>query len=227
MDFLIQMAKTRSQTRNETKAAPKLKTPVNSFKKPKINIKKKNLNEKPVFIMRDCFDCFVRLEQIDSTLLKKYKLQNKNDSNNQAQAREEKKETPPKSLKPSILAIVASSQSALYTSRAVRLWEQKKKEIFNAPLHVNALVCARMAGHRPWPAIIVEIKKNGTLLRFYGSHNVGIVKKSEIIPYEFCKDIIAQYLKIPTHNLCPKTQLYHSSFIKATREISCIVCDDD
>lgn len=119
--------------------------------------------------------------------------------------------------------IVALSQSALYCARAVRLWDQLKKNIDkNIKFALNDIVCARMSGHRPWPAIISEFKKNGTVLKFFGSHDSGIVKKSEIVHFHLCKDIIAEYLKVPIADLCVKTLNYHLLFIKATKEVSCI-----
>lgn len=98
----------------------------------------------------------------------------------------------------------------------------KKKENPNALVKTSDIVCARMSGHRPWPAKVLEFKRNGTLLKFYGTGEIGTVKKSEIVPYKFCPEIIAEYLKVPIHNLCQRTQLYHLSFVKAIREVSCI-----
>lgn len=117
--------------------------------------------------------------------------------------------------------VVALSQAALFTSRAVRFWE-KIKQMQNKNVSIDDLVSARMAGHRPWPAKIQEFKRNGTQVKFYGTNETGLVKKSEIIPYKFCQDVIAEYLKVPTSDLTVKSLSYHMLFIKATKEVSCV-----
>lgn len=116
---------------------------------------------------------------------------------------------------------MATSQAALFTSRAVRLWQVMKKDHKNLiTLKIGDVVCGRMAGHRPWPAKIISFEKNGTQLHFFGTNETGCVKKSEIIPIEFCSTMIQEYLKVPTRDLCSKTLTYHMLFVKATKEVS-------
>lgn len=127
-------------------------------------------------------------------------------------------------LKPaskSMNKIVASSNVALYTSRAIRMWEALKKHN-KVEIKENDTVCARMAGHRPWPSKVLQFKTNGVLMKFHGTGEIGLVKKAEILPINLCQDVIDEYLKIPRIGLSSKTLLYHMSFIKAAKEISCI-----
>lgn len=125
----------------------------------------------------------------------------------------------------SVQQLVACSQAALYTSRAARLWELLKKENphRNHPIKIDDIVCARMAGHRPWPAQITSFPRNGVQLKFFGTHDIGCVKKLEIIPYKFCQHVLEEYLKVPTTDLCTKTLMYHLSFLKGVKEVSCHV----
>lgn len=127
-------------------------------------------------------------------------------------------------LKPkrSLNQIVAMSQMALHTSKAIRMWDILKKQFAKSKvsLNVGQIVCGRMSGHRPWPAKIESFEKNGVLLKFRGTNDTGIVKKAEIIPCELCTDILEQYLKVPISNIPAKTLLYHMSFIKACREVN-------
>lgn len=117
---------------------------------------------------------------------------------------------------------MATSQAALFTSRAVRLWEVLKKDKNKKvmELKIGDVVCGRMAGHRPWPAKIISFRKNGTELHFFGTNETGCIKKSEIMPIEFCSTVIQEYLKVPTRDLCLKILNYHMLFVKATREVS-------
>lgn len=209
------MAKTRSQSRNQTKI------PTQSLK---VSFKRDTKPKKKTQNRPKMKDCFIRLDRIDPARIESLSVPNKYNLRKQASSKTERKKLiPSTSIKPSIIATtVALSQSALHTSRAARMWEKLKKQISNVTLNIDDLVCARMSGHRPWPAKIIEFKRNGTLLFFLGTNEKGTVKRNEIIPYEFCKHIIMEYLKVPTHGLCSKTQMYHLSYLKATREISCI-----
>lgn len=212
------MAKTRSQTRNQ--APQKQTTRKNGVAKRKPKYSKAKQNNTPVLK-----ECVVRLQRID---LKKYL--NESCEAKQSPARtvyklRERKETQPpvKMLPKSLQQLVASSQAALYTSRAVRMWDKLKKEISGSNknvLKVDDIVCARMTGHRPWPAKILSFKKNGTELHFFGTNNKGCVKKSDVILIDFCAEVIEEYLKVPKDDLCMKTLHYHMSFVKAAREIS-------
>lgn len=226
------MAKTRSQTKIQT-ALPQSKraNKLSQNLKHKTTIKKSSLPR----------DCCVKLMRIDVNgidwkridvkkinlskcdlgfpKIKKAFGQKKFDS----KGYNLRKKAAPKPLpdpKPkSMNQIIASSNTALYTSRAIRMWDAIKKKK-NIAIEKNDVVCARMAGHRPWPSKVTDFKRNGVILKFYGTHEIGLVKKSEIVPINLCQEMISEYLKIPTNNVSTKTLLYHMSFIKATKEIS-------
>lgn len=211
--------KTRSQTRAETK----VKSTARDGK-----IKKNKRIEKNHKIR----ECVVRLDRLNShqianliepqtkdlitveTLNKKYALRNRVKLTN---------ERPIKEKKP-LLQIVAMSQAALYTAKAIRIWDQIRKQAVKDKVQLNAnqIVCARMSGHRPWPARVVSFEKNGISLKFYGTNETGIVKKGEVLPYDICKDMLDEFLKVPIENLCNRTFNYHMLFVKAAREVSCI-----
>lgn len=63
------------------------------------------------------------------------------------------------------------------------------------------------------------MKKNGVLVRFYGSHDKGLVKRSELVPFELCKDVLYEYYCINSSTLCLKTLSYHNLFLKACAEV--------
>lgn len=116
-----------------------------------------------------------------------------------------------------IMQLALQTQSALCSSRALRLWNILKKR--PNKIEVGQVVCARMSGYRPWPAKIEQMKKNGVLVRFYGTHDKGLVKRSELVPFELCKDVLYEYYSINSSSLCPKTLSYHNLFLKACAEV--------
>lgn len=210
------MAKTRSQTRNEANKKKLAQNLKKTIKKNTLTIGKTVLK-----------DCFIRLERIDSNVVIKNKTIAKNaesdvngynlrKKNLPVQLPAQKKQNPPKSLS----QIVAKHQSVLHTSKAIRIWDELKQRHLNASLLVDQIVCARMAGHRPWPAKVLKFQKNGTQLFFYGTNEIGIVKKAEIVSYRYCKDVIDEYLKVQLFGLCSKTLDYHMKFVKAVKEVS-------
>lgn len=221
------MAKTRSQSRRANEHAIQTSSRENN--------KKKSKSKTTVFkVPPEMQKCHIRLIRLDPKKIN-FLL---NDEQSQPQFVDEKQpkkkynfrsrsdlpvfstEKPKKSLK----QIVAISQSVLYTSKAMRIWETIKKEAKknNVEIKCDQIVCARMSGHRPWPAKLESFQKNGILLKFFGTHEIGIVKRSEVIPYELCKEMLEQYLKVPICDLASKTLSYHMSFIKACTEIACI-----
>lgn len=214
------MAKTRAQTRKEE-----------SEKKLAKNLKKKSTKKGTIRIGETVLkSCTIRLERIDLNTVnnvnrnvpknaengtKKYDLRTKNlCSANNSQA----KVVPPKSIK----QIVAISQAALHTAKAIRIWENIKKQHTKDILTVSQLVCARMSGHRPWPAKILKFQKNGIQLKFYGTNETGTVKRAEVVAYFPCKDVVDEYLKVPMSDLSSRTLDYHMKYIKAVKEVSCI-----
>lgn len=176
-------------------------------------------------------ECVIRLERID---LSKYRLcqntEEKDDSKKIPEVfsksynlrQRELRNQPEKKTSKSIKQIVATSQAILYTSRAVRIWDAVKidKSAQKLNVQIGDIVCGRMAGHRPWPGSVLSFKKTGTELKFFGTNDRGCVKKTDVVPIEFCKSVIEEYLKVPMRDLCAKTMNYHMLNIKATREIS-------
>lgn len=212
------MAKTRAQTRKESE-----KKLAKSLKK---SVPKKNTIRIGETIIKSCT---VRLERVDLKAVNdasqnvhkqtenntnNYNLRTKNSSN--ASDSQTKVVIPAKSVK----QLVAISKAALHTAKAIRIWDNIKKQHTKDVLTVDQIVCARMAGHRPWPSKILKFQKNGVQLLFYGTNETGIVKKAEIISYYSCKDVINEYLKVPKSDLSSKTLEYHMQFLKAVREVS-------
>lgn len=208
------MAKTRAQARKNTATQSKL---AQSLKKK--TVKKNTLKKNTATIVCGVVlkECFIRLERVNLKAMmqsikkeevKSYNLRIKNTCAT-------KKIVQPRSLN----QIVAISQAALYTSKAIRIWDEVKKRHLKATLSIDQIVCARMSGHRPWPAKISKFQKNGTQLFFYGTDETGTVKRAEIVPYFSCKDVIDEYLKVPISDLSSKTLHYHMKFVKAVREV--------
>lgn len=204
------MAKTRSQTRKEATSKKKVLT---KKLKPQAtsncSVQLKRLTETDFAQLMKAED-FVRFKKANEIPKKKYELRNRENV--------KKIESKPKKR---FNQIVAMSQSALYTSKAIRLWDKLTENFVKSKgkLHVEQIVCGRMSGHRPWPAKVQSFGRNGVSLFFYGTNELGIVKKSEIIPYDLCKEVLQQYLNVPTSNMPIKTLNYHTLFIKACREL--------
>lgn len=202
------MAKTRSQTRKEN--ASQLSMTKNKLT---LNLKRKKTTIK-------LKECVVKLDRIKLTGINFVGIVSQNKSSAVVSPSNDNAVVSSKPLN----QIVASSRAALHSARAMRMWDNIKKKCIQTKTNIklNDVVLARMAGFRPWPSVIEKFKKNGVEVRFYGTNQNGIVKKSEIAPYVFCKEMIGEYLKFPTTGLCTKTMLYHASYLKATREVSCI-----
>lgn len=212
------MAKTRSQSHRERQPLNALKTSAKLSKK--LKTERKTIVA-PIRVPSEMLTCCVKLDRLTPEQIndltqgkKKYALRKRPSIISV--------DTIPKPKKP-LGQIVALSQAALYTSKASRIWDHLKKDVAKKTLKldVDQIVCARMAGHRPWPAKIESFGKSGVNLLFFGTHNRGPVKKAEVIPYEMCKEMLEQFLKVPLHDLPNKTQCYHMSFVKACREVSC------
>lgn len=176
------------------------------------------------FIVPDEMKCIVRLNRLRQTdianLIKtEMKSPKKYELRKRETAKVDKIETKPKKK---LNQIVAMSQVALHTSKAIRMWDILKKNFAKTKgnLNVGQIVCGRMSGHRPWPAKVESFERNGVMLKFYGTNENGTVKKAEIIPYEQCKEILDQFLRVPICNIPLKTLNYHMSFIKACREVN-------
>lgn len=200
------MAKTRAQSRAE-------------------NSKKLNANLKPnkrVKTYVKLKECFIRLDRID---VNSFQVLGSEKTEYSLRKRASNPVVKIPKLKPEkkLNQIVALSQSALYTSRAARLWETIKKQYDqqNVKIKIDDIVFARMAGHRPWPSKLIEFRRNGVHVKFFGTNEVGTLKKIEIVPYELCQEMIEQYLKVPIADLSARTLMYHMSFIKAIKEVSC------
>lgn len=164
------MAKTRSQSRRESSiSSQSLSIQTNNkFKK---KSKSKAIKNPPE--MKKCCIRLTRLDpnqinllQKNENLLKPNKIESKKYN---LRTRSVASPIINKKPKKSIQQIVAMSQSALYTSKAIRVWENTKKneKTNNVEIFVNQIVCARMSGHRPWPAKVDSFQRNGVSLTFF------------------------------------------------------------
>lgn len=214
------MAKTRSQSK-----ADSAKKSSFDFKISKTSnqIKKTNRQTSQVSIPR-IVECFVRLTKLDKNVIANLTAPRKliDDQPKNVRVLRERK-SPQLTIKPkkNLSQIVAISKAALHTSKAMRVWEQLKKQNSKEKLVINQMVLARMSGHRPWPAKVTQFKKNGLCLFFFGTSEIGVVKRAEIIPLILCKEVIEEYLKISVSQLSSKSLSYHMQFVKACKEISC------
>lgn len=144
----IAMAKTRSQSRRENDD-PLTKKSLSKKLKAKIATTNcvvrlnKLTNDDFAKLMNE--QDFARMKRIGEN--KKYNLRKRGNEN--------VAETKPKPQKP-LNQIVAMSQAALYTSKAMRMWDILTKQFIKSKeiLSIGQLVCARMSGHRPWPSKI-------------------------------------------------------------------------
>lgn len=203
------MAKTRSQSRRESVLPASVSKSLSKNLKAK---KPKSKNSKIPHEFPNCRVILTRLQPNEiSILLSGSKSEPKRVY--EMRKREPKLITVAESQK-SMKQLVAVSQMALCTSRAIRLWDALKKQKDKDQLKIDDIVCARMAGHRPWPAKVISFQRNGVKLSFFGTHEEGVVKKSEIILYAICKEMLEQYLKVSVDHIPTKTLCYHMSFIK-------------
>lgn len=232
------MAKTRPQMSREKGRSPKkpadlsknLKQKKSKQKIPKQknpkqkNSKQKNSKQIKVPIEFICSVRLTRLSQNEIAIMLHGKTKNDKFEPNKYDLRKRAAPSEAKTVKPinNVRTLVAASQMAFYTAKAIRIWDDlKKKNGKNTiSLQVDQIVCARMAGHRPWPSKVLKTQKNGIQLFFFGTNEIGVVKRSEIVPYEFCHDVIEQYLKAPTCNVSTRTLMYHLSFVKACKELT-------
>lgn len=212
--ILCNMAKTRSKTRQESlKSTEMPKRPTKMF-------------SRKLKAMQTCRVLLTRLSPNEINVWLHGQAKNRTDTCVPKKEYQLRKRAPtaiiPKSAPKSLLQLVSASKMALHTAKAIRIWENLKRQndIKNMKLELDQIVCARMSGHRPWPSKIVAFQKNGIKLTFFGTHDTGIVKKSEVIPFELCADVLEQYLKVPATDVSNKSLYYHLSFIKACKEIN-------
>lgn len=216
------MAKTRSQTRAQTRKEESSLQP-NLSRRLKKKQPEKNNSNRAIQIR----DFVIRLDRLKPNEIAALIEPNKKDShNNGDRVLRPKKNVPipiPKERPPKpINQIVALSQTALFTSKALRIWDALRKTHSKAKLEMKDIVLARMSGHRPWPARITEFNRRGTLLFFFGTNETGVVKRAEIVQLCLCKDVIEEYLKVPISQISSKTVSYHMQFVKACKEVSCL-----
>lgn len=222
------MAKTRAQTRRENDKLPKI------ARTSQISKEKRAKTRNPK-VSHGVKSCHVQLTNLSAATIKRMigDIENgttddvtRNVANNQS--RNLRPRPPPKIIEKAprkpLNQIVALSQAALCTSKAIRIWDSLKKDqkMNDFKLKENDIVCARMTGHRPWPAKVEAFNRNGVLLMFYGTNEKGTVKRAEVIPFSLCKLMLEQYMKIPSTEVANKTLTYHLSFLKACREVACI-----
>lgn len=214
------MAKTRSQTRKEecslqtTGLQAKLSQRLKKQPKKSGNIR--------VLQMKDCVSRLNRLKADEISALIATKKADPNTSNCRVLRQRENVSISKEKTPRSVNQLVALSQTALFTSRALRVWDVIKKKNTRAKLDIDDVVLARMSGHRPWPGKITKFGKNGTFVYFFGTQETGVVKRAEIVQLHLCKDVIEEYLKVPLSHISSKTIAYHMQFVKACKEVSCL-----
>lgn len=223
------MAKTRSQKSKEKDQSPdkhnaKLSQNLKQKQPKQKKTKQKKSKQMNIPIEFNCSVRLTRLSQSEITIMlhgitENYKFEPKKYD---LRKRSAPREAVPVKTTNNVKTLVAASQMAFYTAKAIRIWDDLKKKYGKNQISLQdeQIVCARMAGHRPWPSKVLKTQKNGVKLYFYGTHEPGIVKRSEIVPYEFCHDVIEQYLKAPTCNVNTRTLMYHLSFVKACKELT-------
>lgn len=78
-------------------------------------------------------------------------------------------------------------------------WKKCKTEFKSSGLLIeqSTVAMAKMSGYSAWPARIDDFTKNGKRARvfFFGSNNIGSVDISEIVPFEFCREVIRLLLR--------------------------------
>lgn len=224
------MAKTRSQSRSEKNVSiPPVQKQKSLSSNLSRNLKCKKSKSQPQPVMKSCRVRLTRIDPKNIDLINaRYNEAKKTGTKQLSMQYELRKRAtstvlsaPVKKTRAKPLnQIVALSQYTLHTSRAIRLWDEIKKKSMST-LKINDIVCARMAGHRPWPGKVMNFDKKGTRIYFYGTHEEGYVKKAEIVPYELVKSVLEEYLHISCSSLCSKTLIYHMSFLKAVKELTC------
>lgn len=205
------MAKTRAQTRAQTRKKTEVTSnQINNFKKMKMK------------------ECCIRLDKLTpnqiNEMINKKTIKICVDKEKKTYELRKRVTNPVISIqkpKKSINQIVAMSQSALHTSKAIRLWDKLKKQYEKKPVHLylDQVVCARMSGYRPWPAEIKSFEKNGVSVLFFGTYEKGLLRRADVLPYETCKEVIDEYLQI---RISEASSNMHVLFVKACRETSCI-----
>lgn len=73
-------------------------------------------------------------------------------------------------------------------------WRSNKKGFLHSErlLKVDDIVIAKMRGYPPWPGQLASFTKNKkrASVYFFGTHNTGSVDVTEIVPIEFCHEVI-------------------------------------
>lgn len=204
------MAKTRSQSR-AAKQSFGIKINKTSSQIKKTNRQAKNQVDLPRIV-----ECFVRLNRLDKNMIATLTASNQCINTRVLRERNATQLSsrvtagqPTIKPKKSVNQIVAISKAAIHTSKAMRLWEQTRKLSPKDTLNIDQIVLSRMSGHRPWPARVTRHQKNGIALFFFGTNESGTVKRAEVVPFDLCKEIIDEYLKVSISELSRKSLSYH------------------
>lgn len=149
------MAKTRSQSRCENVAPSKIASNSSQISKEKKKVHKPKKNQMKI--------CRVSLIRLSATALERMIGDIENSSANKPprsvendQTRSLRPRAPPKIVekvpKKALNQIVVLSQAALCTSKAIRIWDNLKKDQKMNEIKVieQDIVCARMAGRLHW-----------------------------------------------------------------------------
>lgn len=114
--------------------------------------------------------------------------------------------------------VALRSHSNIHGARAMKNWNAAKKIVKQSKIQLTEgdIVIARMAGHRPWPGKIESFQKNGVEIIFYGTDDSGLVRKTEIVPFELCSDVLMEYIAIGRYEA---QSIYQIKFEKACKEV--------
>lgn len=63
-------------------------------------------------------------------------------------------------------------------------------------ININDIVCARMSGHKPWPARIIRLYSKSSRMyawvKFFGTFQVGEVYLKQCVPFVSCAELLLQ-----------------------------------
>lgn len=180
------MAKVKNTLKNPSPIARRTRSK-NKGKNDGETLKKKNL-------VVDCSVSLVRLTagQIMEALMTDEK-NGENSTSNKYNLRK-RKQTKTEIIK-TIKKTVASNAVLLPKDMPVtRLWSFLKKGYTKLP--TKDLCClAKMRTHSPWPSLVLNVKGDITEVYFFGEGTTGNVPTCEIVPFEYCADLVKKYLK--------------------------------
>lgn len=92
----------------------------------------------------------------------------------------------------------------------------------NRIIDINDIVCARMTGHKPWPARIIRLycKSNRMYawVKFFGTFQVGEVYLNQCVPFVSCAELLLHICNgsYPKFNMLTDLSEKRTDFLKTT-----------